>query len=212
MAFRAVLFDFGHTLFYPPDRVGLLVEAGVERERAQSIWSEIWRRAMTPEELARGRDLDARAHRENWVRLFGLADAEAPGISERLYEESLPERWLPYPDTRPVLEELHRRGADVGVLSNVATPLRGVLEQHGLGGFVGSITHSYELGVEKPDRRIFGEACRRRRPQPALTLMVGDNAYTDGAAALAGLTALILPPAAAGEPRGLEAVLGLVAP
>ena len=40
--------------------------------------------------------------------------------------------------------------------------------------------------------------------------MVGDNHLADGAAVLSGMAVLLLPPVAAGSPRGLSCVLRLV--
>jgi putative hydrolase of the HAD superfamily len=68
---------------------------------------------------------------------------------------------------------------------------------------------SYEHGRCKPDVSVFRAACEALGVDPATVLMVGDNPYTDGGAALAGLTTLLLPPPTDG-PRGLAHVLRLL--
>jgi HAD superfamily hydrolase (TIGR01549 family) len=211
LAFRAVLFDFGKTLFDSPDGAAVMVEQGIESELAERIWTEIWERALSPAELARGRDRSEEAHERLWKELFAAADPYAPGISARLYETVMQaESWIPYPDAAPVLAELQRRGATVGVLSNTGMSLRPAFAKHGLDGYVKVFVESYRLGIEKPDSAIFEAACRELGAAPEATLMVGDSHLADGAGVRAGLTVLLLPQVPPGTRRGLEAVLGLV--
>ena len=75
-----VLFDWGDTLFSPPDAANVIVTAAEERgipitaERARALWDELWEAGKMPEELAKGRDLSADAHREIWTGLFERAE------------------------------------------------------------------------------------------------------------------------------------------
>jgi FMN phosphatase YigB (HAD superfamily) len=65
--------------------------------------------------------------------------------------------------------------------------------------------------VQKPDQAIFEIALRELDAVPEETLMVGDRASHDGGAAAAGITTLLLAPAASAEtPVGLARVLALV--
>ncbi|MEP7106168.1 MAG: HAD family hydrolase [Chloroflexota bacterium] len=211
MALRAVLFDFGKTLFNSPDGAAVMVEEGIESELAERIWTEIWERALSPEELARGRDRSEEAHERLWKELFSAADPYAPGISARLYDRVMKAvSWVPYTDAAAVLAELDRRGVAVGVLSNTGMSLRPAFARHGLDGYVRVFVESFRLGIEKPDPAIFEVACRELGTPPEMTLMVGDSHLADGAAVRSGLTVLLLPQVPAGAPRGLEAVLGLV--
>ena len=210
MAFRAVLFDFGNTLFQAPDAAALLAEEGVEQALAERLWQEIWDRALTPEELAKGRDLSEEAHRRHWMELLSAAEPHAPGSAPRLYDAIMRvESWTPYPDTGPLLAELDRRQVAVGVLSNTAMPLRPVLARHGLDRHVRAVLESYALGVEKPDPAIFLAACEALGSPPERTLLVGDSHIADGGGVLAGLTVLLLPQVPRGAERGLSLVLGL---
>src|SRR3977135_1180666 len=83
---RGVLFDWGDTLFSPPDAGQVIVNAAAERgvridpENARALWAEMWEAGKTPEELAKGRDLSAGAHREVWTTLFERANAVVPGV------------------------------------------------------------------------------------------------------------------------------------
>jgi HAD superfamily hydrolase (TIGR01509 family) len=215
---RAVLFDWGDTLFSSPDAARVITEAAaargvsIDENDARELWDEIWTAGKGPEELAKGRDLSPEAHREIWTALFRRADRVAPGISQALYERVMdPARWIPYPDTEPTLRALRERGLRIGVVSNVPRDLRPIFAAHGLADLVDSFTHSFEVGAEKPDPAIFHSACASLGVPPEETLMVGDHPEADGGAARAGLPVYLLPPdGAVGLPRGLDAVLEAV--
>ena len=212
---RAVLFDWGDTLFTSPDAARVIVDAAAERgvevayADARALWEEIWAAGKTPEELAKGRDLSLELHRAAWTSLFERADRVVPGIAPVLYERVLSqERWLPYRDTEPTLRGLRERAVKIGVVSNVPRELATIFAAHGLDRFIDAFTHSYEVGAEKPDPRIFLAACERLGVDPGETLMVGDHAVADGGAVRAGLDFLhIAGEAAPGGVRGLGVVL-----
>ena len=213
-----MLFDWGDTLFSPPDAGRVIVAAAKERgvavdaEHARALWDELWEAGKMPEELAKGRDLSAAAHREIWTGLFERADSAVPGIATTLYERVMdPRAWIPYPDTEPTLRALRARGIKIGIVSNVPQDLRPIFAAHGLADLVNAFTHSFEVGAEKPDPAIFLRACEAIGTKPAETLMVGDHPVADAGALKAGLRFHLLPPDGAAEkPRGLRRVLELI--
>jgi HAD superfamily hydrolase (TIGR01509 family) len=213
-----VLFDWGDTLFSPPDAASVIVTAAKDRgvaidpERARALWDELWEIGKMPEELAKGRDLSADAHREIWTGLFERANAAVPGIAPTLYERVMdPRAWIPYPDTESTLKALRARGIKVGIVSNVPQDLRPIFAAHGLQDLVDAFTHSFEVGVEKPDPAIFLRACERLGTKPEETLMVGDHPVADAGALKAGLRFHLLPPdGAAHRPRDLDRVVAIV--
>jgi HAD superfamily hydrolase (TIGR01509 family) len=213
---RAVLFDWGDTLFHAPHAADVIVSvaraAGVEmsEERARDMWDQIWLVGKTPEEIAKGRDLSMEAHRRVWVDLFSSLDREVPGLSRALYEQVMdPRSWVPFSDTRATLEAVRRRGLKVGVVSNVPADLRPVFVKHKLDGLVDSFTHSFEVGAEKPDRAIFLAAAKSLGVKPSETLMVGDH-EVDRGAERAGMRAFVFPDDVEGDVRGLNRVLALL--
>jgi HAD superfamily hydrolase (TIGR01509 family) len=213
-----MLFDWGDTLFSPPDAAMVIAKAAEERgiriepERARALWDELWEAGKMPEELAKGRDLSASAHREVWTALFERAHTEVPDVASTLYERVMdPEAWIPYPDTAPTLRALRARKIRVGIVSNVPRDLRPIFAAHGLADLVDSFTHSFEIGAEKPDPAIFARACESLATSPAETLMVGDHPVADAGALRAGLRFHLLPPDGAPErPRGLDRVVAIV--
>jgi HAD superfamily hydrolase (TIGR01509 family) len=215
---RGVLFDWGDTLFSPPDAAQVIVKAAEERgmridpKTARALWDELWAAGKTPEELAKGRDLSMDAHREVWTALFKRADSAVPNVASTLYERVLdPLAWIPYPDTEPTLRALRGRGVRIGIVSNVPRDLRPIFTSHGLAHLVDAFTHSFEVGAEKPDPAIFLRACEAIGTRPAETLMVGDHPVADAGALVAGLRFHLLPPDGAPDrPRGLDRVIAIV--
>jgi len=212
-AFRAVLFDWGDTLFHAPHAPEVIVSfarsVGVEMSeaRARELWDDVWALGKTPEEIAKGRDLSIEAHRRVWVDLFSRFDTVVPGLSRALYERVMdPGSWVPYADTRATLEAVRRRGLKVGVVSNVPADLRPVFATHKLDELVDSYTHSFEVGAEKPDPAIFLAAAKSLGVKPSETLMVGDH-EVDRGAERAGMRVFILPAEFDEEVRGLDRVI-----
>jgi HAD superfamily hydrolase (TIGR01509 family) len=213
---RAVLFDWGDTLFHAPHAPEVIASfaraSGVpmSEHRARDLWDEIWAVGKTPEEIAKGRDLSMEAHRRVWSDLFARLEGVVPGLSRALYEQVMdPHSWVPYADTRATLETVRQRGLKVGVVSNVPADLRPVFAKHGLDGLVDSYTHSFEVGAEKPDPAIFLAAAKSLGVKPSETLMVGDHAVDRGAER-AGMRVFILPTEFDGDVRGLAAVFDLL--
>ena len=106
MALRAVLFDFGHTLFDVRDpgelvsRTAAELGSEVDPERAARVWDSISRAAVRPEELDRQRDISGQAHKSNWVRLLSPLEEFAQGLAEAVYHAHVAvENWAPYSDS-----------------------------------------------------------------------------------------------------------------
>ncbi|HYT10578.1 MAG TPA: HAD family hydrolase [Mycobacteriales bacterium] len=216
---RAVLFDVGDTLVRLDAAAGALIAraartlgADVEPEAAAAVWSRVLAEASTPEELAKGRDLSLDRHREVWTELYRRSGADelAPNLARAVYDATVrADGWTAFPDALGVLQALHRAGVPVGVVSDTGFDLRPVLRRTGLAPYVDTVLLSYEHGRCKPDVSVFRAACEALGVDPPSVLMVGDNPYTDGGAAPAGLTTLLLPPPTGGA-RGLAHVLRLL--
>lgn len=94
-----------------------------------------------------------------------------------------------------LLGALRRMGLPIGILSNGFTEVQHKkLAVTGLDSMVDIMVLSDEIGINKPDRRLFDHALRRAsQTDPASQLMIGDNANTDIAGAMAaGWQAILL--------------------
>ena len=102
------------------------------------------------------------------------------------------------------LAVLLRRGYRVAAISNADGRVRGLLEKAGFGKLLEFVLDSAEIGVEKPDPRIFHAATGRMGLSPAVCAYVGDIYEIDvvGAAG-AGLVPVLIgdAPAPAGVLR-----------
>ncbi|XAN42454.1 HAD-IA family hydrolase [Micromonospora schwarzwaldensis] len=223
---EAVLFDFHGTLAQVEEPLAWVRAAaaacGVEldRIRATSLADRLLTAgraggplpARVPPRLAElwaDRDLYPYAHRGAYTGLAETVDAGIDGFADALYERLLvPDGWLPYPDTAPVLGALRAAGVKVAVVSNIGFDLRPLFTAWGLDALVDAYALSYEVGRRKPDPGIFLRACGMLGVDPEHTLMVGDTPADAGAVA-AGCGVLVLPCADPGRPNGLGAVLDL---
>jgi len=107
------------------------------------------------------------------------------------------------------LETLRARGYRVAVISNADGRVRGLLETAGLAPLLEFVVDSAEVGVEKPDPRIFHAATDRLGLAPEVCAYVGDIYEIDVVGAeRAGLSAILLGDGPA--PGGVRRVARLV--
>lgn len=115
-----------------------------------------------------------------------FSDGEADALFEKYllyYEES----WDLFPDVRPCLDRLAPLG--LGIISNGnSNQQRQKLRVLGIIDCFEIIIISEDVGVSKPDPRIFIQACKATNQTPSNCVYVGDKLETDAlAAAGAGL-------------------------
>jgi putative hydrolase of the HAD superfamily len=113
---------------------------------------------------------------------------------EELYETfAHADAWQVFPDVEETLHKARSRGLHVGVISNWDERLRPLLEEIGLARYFDSITISCEVGVEKPDARVFQSALRVAGIAADQAVHIGDSDKADvrGAEAV-GMTGILL--------------------
>lgn len=204
---RAVFFDAGNTLIHPHPSVSqvcreVLAAAGHHRD-VTAIDDLMPLVDAYYEDRYREDDTFWRSEEETsevWVGMYALLcrrlgiEQEAEAIARRVYDEfGDPGRWRAYPDVAPALRRLRERGLRVGVISNWDRRLSAVLSGMGIGGLLDEVLSSAEVGLHKPDPRIFELACERVGVRPGEAAHVGDHRYADvlGANA-AGMTAVLV--------------------
>ncbi|MFD5074774.1 HAD family hydrolase [Streptomyces sp. NPDC058371] len=213
---RAVLFDFGGTLLQMAsyeDRIRAALGRPVAEVDMAELLDGLEAGLAHPAvvEAQRGRDVSSEAHRHAFTTWYASVPALAPYAGALYAQLRSPGHWVPYADTAATLARLTDAGIALGVVSDVGWDLRETFAHHGLDGHFSAWVHSYAYDTEKPDPRLFEQACREVRADPGETLMVGDHPAKDGGAAGAGLRSYVLPAGAApGGHRGLDAVLRLV--
>jgi len=194
---RAVFFDLDDTLV---DETGLMSDC--VRQVAQQMRQlypaldpecvvrtyleasvDLWRR-ITPAQLGVTIPLMRRWTWEKTLRQLGLAGPVEPFLQR--YAALRDGQVRLFPDARPVLEELRRRGYRTGLVTNGESRLqRWKLERTGLAGLLHPVVTAQEAGRSKPDPELFREAARRAGVGPEDCWMVGDLLHADVAGALA---------------------------
>lgn len=101
--------------------------------------------------------------------------------------------WAEYPDARPLLEDLIDRKFRLGVISNATDLARKVLINLDLKRYFDSIVISAEVGVHKPDKRIFQIAAKELKAPPNRAIFIGDRLAVDVMGATsAGMNAILI--------------------
>ena len=195
----AVLFDFGHTLVDFRRTQEALHDAYQQiRDRIEAVaFMEVPELLDLVERVAGGVDrLVEQSYREgrleevNQAALlrealagigFDLPDDVIDHIvvlDHSAYSKSITVE----PDVLATLEELKGAGYRMGLVSNLtlrADLMRADLDRWSLTRFLDATVFSSEVGVRKPDPRIFKEALNRIRADPGETAFVGDRLYDD---------------------------------
>jgi len=84
-----------------------------------------------------------------------------------------------YPEVPALLNSLRKRGFLLGVISNWQKGLVHFCAELQILNHFETVISSAEIGIEKPDRRIFDIATRRLRLAPEFILHVGDHEVED---------------------------------
>lgn len=101
--------------------------------------------------------------------------AKRLGITFPPYPRELEEL---YPDTIPALEALSK-SYKLGVIANQPKGLEGILNGFGIAKYFDIIAGSDDVGIPKPDERIFSHALDMAGCAPFEALMVGDRFDND---------------------------------
>jgi len=204
---KAVFFDLFHTLihFHPPreevlamslSRRGINAETG-KLKRAVVAGDEYYYRENARKDSGKHTKADAGASWHEWQSIV-LREAGIEPRSELVtdlladiqrtsYEHVL------YNDVLPTLASLSNRGLKLGLISNVNQNIGPLVDQLGLSPYLEVVLTSRDLGVTKPEPRIFQEAVRMVGVMATNVIYVGDQYKIDVLGARgAGLKGLLL--------------------
>lgn len=229
---RAVFFDVGNTLLFAEPSVSevcrqVLAEAGHVRDLhvidSYMPLVDAYYEERYAEDDAFWTDEERTS--SVWVGMYSLLcrelgiEAEAVDIARRVYDEfGRPDRWAAYADVRPAFERLKARGLRLGIISNWDSRLVRLLTGLGFGELLDDIVSSADVGLHKPDPRIFELACGRLGVSPHEAAHIGDHHYADvlGASAV-GMRAILIDRHGSIDPQsapvhtldGIEEALGV---
>lgn len=218
--FDAVLFDWCGTLVEYPTRQQRFTQVleRLARPHDRRTVDELAQAIATAEnhleaiESDRHCDLSAANHEASKLLICKLAgiDDELAVALEQSYGDFATYRT--YPEVVEVITTLHRHGVEIVIVSDFHVDLRPWFASHGVLDCISGFAISYEVGVTKPDRRMFEAALSTINLPAQRCLMVGDNPGPDAGAAALGITTLIVPVERVDRPALLHRVTALAVP
>ena len=193
MAITTCIFDAYGTLF---DVTAAAREAAAEpgRERLAEVWPRLaadWRQKQLEYTWLRA---VAGRHTDFWqVTQDGLdwaleaAGLDDPDLRDRLLQ--LYRDLSAYTEVPGVLSELKSRGLATGILSNGSPDMLGAAVQSaGIGGLLDAVLSVEDVGVFKPDARVYDMVGTRFGCAPGEVLFVSSNGWDAAGAAGYGFT------------------------
>ena len=207
MSIRVVLFDAGNTLLRMDYAViaAELARHGV-RVAPDAVQRAEWQARVHLDDQvfarAAGASTETQESATRYMRLvlegLGVADGstvERVAEWRRTYNPPLGVWTAHDPQAPESLALVRRSGARAAAISNSNGSVASVLAAVGLGPYLDFVVDSGEVGIEKPDPRIFELALARADVAPAEAAYIGDFYSIDvkGATA-AGLRAVLLDP------------------
>ncbi len=169
---QAVIFDLYGTLLYlareTKPYARLFADLGLQR----------------PEELKVARHI---ALTENFDYLTALVqrikpNGEFSSIDFVSYQQEVEEERASataYPETRDVLEKLGDRKLKLGLISNLASPYCKPFFDLGLDIYFDEVLFSCDVGLTKPDSRIYQLMTDKLNVKPEQAFMAGDKVHAD---------------------------------
>ncbi len=170
---KAVIFDLYGTLLYNKDRHERIVKIIGEENR--NLYDKM---------------------RRKWQGHKFNKDAEF--FQEFIKEAKLPEKMLPillkywnsqikythlYHDTEKMLKALKKKGLKLGVVSNSFPITNKIISRLKIGKYFDAVILSFQIGVVKPDEKIYRIALKKLKAKPEETLFIGDDFKNDVKAA-----------------------------
>jgi putative hydrolase of the HAD superfamily len=112
--------------------------------------------------------------------------APSPFAAAELYDRfARGDAWELYPSSIPALRTLREQGLALALISNWDARLKRVAEELGLTPLLDAVVHSFGVGFEKPDPRIFHAALSRIGVDARDAIHVGDRLREDVEGAVA---------------------------
>jgi FMN phosphatase YigB (HAD superfamily) len=190
---KAVSFDFYNTLvrFWPPleeiqqaacHEFGLTVQQD-DITRGYAVADVLFNRENEDRPISKRTD-------EERIEFFGRYEQlilETAGIpvsmdlAKQVWKMALtvPKDFIPFNDSVPALEELRDAGYKVGIITNLRRDLGELCTRSGLASYLDFTVGSEEVGIEKPNPRIFMAALEKVGAAPREVLHVGDQVRSD---------------------------------
>lgn len=199
LRYDAVVLDVGGTLLGFHHRAPFrefLAEAGLvnSEEEVDRLHRRLMGIIAANRDAAGGLGAKGEELYEWWRGLFAAAWPQRPDLAQKMLDWLFAGRFdRLFDDSVPALEALQGLGLRLGILSNFGSHLREVLQRFGLLSFFDFVLVSAEVGLAKPDPRIFDLVVDEASVPRQRILYVGDHVGDDVEGARgAGLDAVLI--------------------
>lgn len=160
------------------DLYGTLISLTEETKPYFKLFLEL---GLSSEEMKPAREI---ALSEDFADLSGLVKRIKPNANINLqsYEDEVTTELksaVLFPETKRVLEKLQERNFRLGLVSNLASPYKKPFFDLGLDRYFDKALFSCEVGLIKPDIRIYQRILQDLNSTPHQALMVGDKINRD---------------------------------
>lgn len=175
---RALLFDAGDILYFRPQQRGNLFNNFLKELGLDVSDNHAEEREKLTEQAYRGK-IDQDQYREAILRSYGVTQPEQIERGKRILDEE--DNGVQFFDgVQKTLLALKERGYLLGIVTDTANPIHVKLKWFEHGGFVhvwDSIISSKELGMRKPDPKIYLAAVQQLGVASERIAFVGHKAY-----------------------------------
>jgi HAD superfamily hydrolase (TIGR01509 family) len=207
---RALLIDFGGTLFLPLDGKRWLAAAAPAASAALSAGEHGRLAALLDKQLGYaaepGSDLSPAAHRRSVLPALESLVADQ-ALAAALYAvQTADEFWRPRNGARELLSRARELDLRVVVVSNIPWDIRPLFTAAGMRDQVHEFVLSCEVGTEKPAKQIFERALELVGCTPAQAVFIGDDRVADSGALDTGMPVILVPRTADNADRSLFGV------
>lgn len=200
---KAIFFDVGYTLDYPASGDWQFTNRFLEYagKRLKTIGEERIRQAKE-----KGLQYLTRTHllhspeeeQDRFFNYYSIISEELElGFSEEQCRDAAHDRtcnmdnYIIYPDTKPVLETLNT-SFSLGIISDTWPSIETQLKTLGIRDYFSFATYSFELGVFKPDERMYLDALTKCGCSPEETVFIDDGPLNLEGAAKLGITPILI--------------------
>lgn len=199
LRYHSVIFDVGGTLLgffdWAPFQE-LLVQANLPsaEQDARRLHRRFVEMLIAQRDAAQGLGSTSAELDAWWRAVFVKLWPGEPDLAEAMFRAFRAGTFdRVFPDVVPALDGLRGLGIPLGVVSNFPASLEGLLQRLGLRGYFDYCIVSAQVGLAKPDPRIFELAVARTGVAPHRLLYVGDHVGDDIQGAWgAGLDAVLI--------------------
>jgi putative hydrolase of the HAD superfamily len=195
--YKMIYFDVGDTLITIPEARIIMYQYLAARSfirdenEIDRLFTEAFRLFYYGRQIEKAGTCTPESDRAFWMKLYDYilrhlgaheewTEDEIHQCCHELYDLfSSPECYQLFDDVKECLPKIRQLGLRMGIVSNFAPTLKGILEDKGILSYFDPVIVSTEVGLEKPDPAIFELALERSGLEAKDILYIGDHDRND---------------------------------